>query len=1177
MAESFGSLLRGYRDRTKDPRSGGKPLTQDRLLQLLKRQSGLDLSARSVGRWERGEVQFPASQRGLLVSLISILQVYGGIKTIDEANLLLESCGYAVLDDPEAVSIFLSDAEESEESQWMSSTQTAPEKPPLRGKKMDDGDELPAVEQELEDPFGPEQPAGAAVIERHGTQIQVALAPRAWRLPVEALVLPASANGTEVAGGFYQALLDDLDPPVADSLFKLLLDRFPADLAPESPAAIHLPEDLATDVLPFSPSGAATVIIATLRGPDGTLNIQNVDRMMTGLLELAASENLQHFAMPIIGSGATDLAEKSSLADGEKLDVLRVARVMCETLLAKAGLGGIRTVVVATIEPAVVDVARRRFHAFANNLAQALANDEPAQTDLLGIAPEVHALAEALMLREVSAPLAVGIIGGWGSGKSTVMRLMWSHIADLRTLPIEKGWPDEEGTGPEPAFVGHVYQINFNAWTYAKSNLWASLMHEIFIQLNSQLSLEKNLSTKVDLLKGGRLFSHLFDSHPDLDRFLPQIDESLLSVDENLLWDKLRERKKTAIEEVKRTEARIAGLRLRRDQEVMDQEQAILQNLGDQEPQMAVGVLKARVRGFLDQARTDTVAAFLASEDVDEAQVQALFEDLRGIRTTVLLLLQQTRQNPWAALGFSLFCLVVIVGTYGITQWNNWSSPPMIIAQIAAFLPLFVPPVRVARRVSRWLDRQIDEYDRLDAIERERWQDQSEDRLAQLRLQHEKAVEQALATAGPDRDAQMQALADLTEQGNVAAYDRLLVLLEDELKEQRKRAGPTADFISLMEFVEARLDEAYYEKRLGLMHQVQRDLDELSDGLLLWNPQDAEERRLRQELFPRGEPRVILYIDDLDRCPPPRVVEVMEAVQLLLSTPLFVVALGLDTRYITRALEKEYRDILEHEGDPSGMDYIEKIIQIPYRVRPIEPDGLGTFLQAQMEFSEDHLAEITEVSPAVEPSAIEETRQIPVDDTEGTDGSSDAVLKSKPAPVSDLPPEVVRFQRADYDDLVACCRLINLTPRSVKRLVNVLKLVKIFWFRREGRDQARAVKQATIGLLSLSAAYPEIMREVFVRLEAGFRDPSAIDKPTISSYLLAFKPAVIGPDSGDRPPGWQLDRFRADVSGLQKVSIVRGEAPADFLGIAPTEMTLSTFNLIRSFSFVGDFSFLIER
>ncbi len=42
--------------------------------------------------------------------------------------------------------------------------------------------------------------------------------------------------------------------------------------------------------------------------------------------------------------------------------------------------------------------------------------------------------------------------------------------------------------------------------------------------------------------------------------------------------------------------------------------------------------------------------------------------------------------------------------------------------------------------------------------------------------------------------------------------------------------------------------------------------------------------------------RIVLYIDDLDRCPPKRVVEVLQAVHLLLAFELFVVVVGVDAR-----------------------------------------------------------------------------------------------------------------------------------------------------------------------------------------------------------------------------------------------------------------------------------------
>ena len=167
--------------------------------------------------------------------------------------------------------------------------------------------------------------------------------------------------------------------------------------------------------------------------------------------------------------------------------------------------------------------------------------------------------------------------------------------------------------------------------------------------------------------------------------------------------------------------------------------------------------------------------------------------------------------------------------------------------------------------------------------------------------------------------------------------------LKLQVTEQRKRVGLTANYASLMDFVSDRLQVDDYGKRLGLMQQVKQDLADLSDRLTDWQHNRDELKKF----FPRGPARVVLYIDDLDRCPPNRVVEVLESVQLLLNTKLFIVVLGIDDRYIARALEQVYEGVLKRGGKPSGLDYLEKIIQIPYRMRPIASSEIDSYLRSQ--------------------------------------------------------------------------------------------------------------------------------------------------------------------------------------------------------------------------------------
>ena len=94
--------------------------------------------------------------------------------------------------------------------------------------------------------------------------------------------------------------------------------------------------------------------------------------------------------------------------------------------------------------------------------------------------------------------------------------------------------------------------------------------------------------------------------------------------------------------------------------------------------------------------------------------------------------------------------------------------------------------------------------------------------------------------------------------------------------------------------------------------------------------------------------RIVLYIDDLDRCPEDKVVEVLQAVHLMLGLPLFVVVVAVDVRWVGESIRKHYGRLVgwdERTGirpattsSASADDYLEKIFQIPYRIHPLEPD-----------------------------------------------------------------------------------------------------------------------------------------------------------------------------------------------------------------------------------------------
>lgn len=95
--------------------------------------------------------------------------------------------------------------------------------------------------------------------------------------------------------------------------------------------------------------------------------------------------------------------------------------------------------------------------------------------------------------------------------------------------------------------------------------------------------------------------------------------------------------------------------------------------------------------------------------------------------------------------------------------------------------------------------------------------------------------------------------------------------------------------------------------------------------------------------------RLVVFIDDLDRCLPEKAIEVLEAIKLFLDIPNCVFVLGIDQGVISRGVEIRYKEFSQMRDEQSnnlidGEKYLEKIIQLPFQIPPIEIQNLGDFV-----------------------------------------------------------------------------------------------------------------------------------------------------------------------------------------------------------------------------------------
>jgi hypothetical protein len=89
--------------------------------------------------------------------------------------------------------------------------------------------------------------------------------------------------------------------------------------------------------------------------------------------------------------------------------------------------------------------------------------------------------------------------------------------------------------------------------------------------------------------------------------------------------------------------------------------------------------------------------------------------------------------------------------------------------------------------------------------------------------------------------------------------------------------------------------------------------------------------------------KFIIFIDDLDRIMPEKVVDVIEAIKTFLNCKRCVFVIGCDYDYLNTCIGKRYDGM-----NLSGKDYIEKIVQIPFNVPSMEGPVFFNFLNSNL-------------------------------------------------------------------------------------------------------------------------------------------------------------------------------------------------------------------------------------
>jgi|GEM_PF-1330186 len=672
--------------------------------------------------------------------------------------------------------------------------------------------------------------------------------------------------------------------------------------------------------------------------------------------------------------------------------------------------------------------------------------------DELGFESDINALASVIAYRQVTPPLAIGLFGNWGSGKSFFMNKLQQKIENLSQ--------DKSGT-----FCRKVLQINFNSWHYSDSNLWASLITKIFEDLQrygaNQQSELNNLLQKLSSTK----------------EFLHETKMEKAAIDKSI--EILEAQKQILDNTVKEQSENLNSLDVN---------------------EILKGILEdTDVKSDINKLRNDF--SFIHTEEVD--QIDADIDKLQGFFDKLFEAIKITKplfqgKNTiytlvfTAFIGFGIFELCSNI-QYFKTNFITIQSYFIMIAGGLGFILKFLQPAFAV--VNNGLKR-----------------------LQSLSITINKLKEKAKNKFLTEQERMDKKLFEVkVESDDVSKKIDLLKIEQEKLEDSIQSI---ASGKRIIKFIESKVADEKYTNSLGIISWIRRDFEQLN--LLLYQQVDAKEKiadKISNSINNFELERIILYIDDLDRCDKDIVVKVLEAIHLLLAFPLFVVIVGVDPRWMNNALEGRYAELLKgkisndtrqlpdksRQNDATSYDYLEKIFQIPFALKPMSQEGKVHLIKSQLQDTVAPIQKIV-VEGAEEQKVIvdmvdsvhvgehDESEDLKNDDVEKVDDISKRV--NKPGL------ERLLISNTEIEFISKIAFLIGDSPRTIKRYVNIYRIIRTHTDLKLEIHDYDSFYFASLLMLAIVTGQPSVANKFCELLTIASEAETFLDFLTQNKYML---------------------------------------------------------------------------
>jgi len=630
-------------------------------------------------------------------------------------------------------------------------------------------------------------------------------------------------------------------------------------------------------------------------------------------------------------------------------------------------------------------------------------SDSDIGEDLLDIKKDINAFAKITASKSFVPPVAIALFGQWGSGKSFFMNKLKDRVKELTN-------------GNNESYCKGVVQIHFNAWSYLDANLWASIVTKIFEELHNYIA-NDNEANKVKSKIQQELSEKLNLTKEELKSLQQKNSDASKNIDRlQIQKQKLRDSLNSKINEIK-TKTLVS----------------IISKVNS----------TFNVTKKLENAIADNTKLSYDLEEIKKIVPEQYWQNpeatLTELQSKKTFLKEFFRSEKLAinVICISLILLLISFVPFLVEMGSDYiAKTSFILPQILlSLLTIIVPTYK----------RFVATYSKIQPLISIFWN---------IKTDYEKELANAIFV-NKQREEAIRLEIENTEK-ELELVNKQIVQANELKNNIEFKLNNALSTEALYTFITSKNNSDEYKKHLGIVSLIRKDFEILSQ---LFDEHNSETKKFRDQ-FEYPIERIVLYIDDLDRCSEERVVEVLEAVNLLMAFPLFVVVVGVDHRWVKNALIKKYH--LQFTGkhndlaideitkiDPSN--YLEKIFQIPFHLKTasslsvknmIENLSRPKKVQKENENSNEtqknnvkRFSNSFETQEGTEPSLIlgGTTKTTNIDPQIG---DLDVIIPAKSID------EYVELSELEIESMKELTELIGNNPRAIKRFVNIYKILK---------------------------------------------------------------------------------------------------------------------------------------